>query len=229
MRSAVRALTIEKDKQRGLVPSRAFGSKDKVYGAYLTHINPRENGHVQKALACSADPRFREFLSRIQTNRYKRVSLQTIAKACSIDLKEFNDWWNRESTQTAIAIAQNSSVDITSDMVADARTTETACERCDGMTWIGAPAGLPLETPGYRPMQSGEEIAWIRDCPNCEGGKTRKIGDSHSRDRVLELSGLIKKGGGVSVNVNNFGGASHASAVADLDGVMTMDVGFDEV
>lgn len=229
MRAAVQSMILEKDKQRGLVPSRAFGSKDKVYGAYLTTINPRESAKVQRALACSADPRFQEFLSRIQTNRYKRVSLQTIAKACNISLKEFSDWWNRESTQTAIAIAQNSSIDITEDMVGDARTVEVACERCDGMTWIGAPAGLPIETPGYRFMQSGDEIVWIRDCPNCKSGKTRKIGDSHSRDRVLELSGLIKKGGGVNVNVNNFGGASHSSAVADLDKVMTMDVSFDEL
>lgn len=224
MRSAIRKVMMEKDQQRGLVPTRAYGSKDKVYGAYLTHLDPRNDVRVQKAMAASPDPRFQEFLDRILTPRYKKVSLACIAKACCLDLKEFNDWWNRESTQAAIAVAQTGSLDITCDMVVDARSVNAVCERCDGMTWIGAPQGLPLETPGYRPMQSGDEVIWIRDCPNCSGGKVRKPGDTHARDKVLEMSGIIKRGAGVNVQINNNGGASHVSAVSSLDDVMTIDL-----
>ncbi len=225
MKSSIKNMMMEKDKMRGLVPSRAFGSRDKVFTSYLERLNPRDSAIVQQALATSTDIRYREFLDRILTNRYKRVSLATIAKACNLDYKEFSDWWNRESTAAAIAIAQNSSVDITADMAIDARSIEAACERCDGMTWISCPQGLPIETPGYRYLQSSEgEVMWIRDCPNCKGGKVRKPGDSHSRDRVLELGGLLKRGGAQVAIVQNFGGASHPSAVMELEKSMTIDI-----
>jgi len=222
MNKRVAALIKERDEIRGLVPSTSFGIKDKEYGAYLTKLNPRENPNVRQALACSPDPRFQEFLERVMMPRYKKVSMQSIAKACNIDLMEFNKWWQKESTQAALAVAQTASVDITRDMVEDARTVNVVCDRCDGMTWVSAPAGLPDKTPGYRSMESGEEVLWIRDCPVCTSGKIRKPGDAHARDRVLEMSGLTKKGGGM-VLVQNFGGASHSSAVGELD-MMTLDV-----
>ena len=224
MKAKIKALMVEKDKMRGMVPSRVYGNRDRVYGAYLNTLNPRENPHIQEALATHKDPRFQEFLNRITENRYKKVGLQTIAKACGIDLSEFSNWWNRESTQRAIAVAQLSSVAITEDMAEDAKSVHTTCERCDGMTFVTAPAGLPKDTPGYKAIIQGEETVWIRTCPNCQKGKIRRPGDTHARDKLLEISGLVKKGGGVQVNVNNFGGATHASAVQDLDDAMCIDV-----
>lgn len=176
------------------------------------------------ALASSGDPRYEEFLARLQEGRYKRVSLQTIAKACGIDLKEFSNWWNKASTQRAIAVAQTSTVEIVKDLVQDARTVQAVCERCDGMTFVTAPAGLPKSTPGYKSMKNGDETVWIRTCPNCVNGKVSKPGDTHARDKVLEMSGLIRKGAAVNVNINNLGGASHASAISALDDAMSIDV-----
>ena len=41
----------------------------------------------------------------------------------------------------------------------------------------------------------GYEEKWIRDCPVCDGsGKSRKPGDAHARDRILEMSGIIQRG-----------------------------------
>jgi hypothetical protein len=38
-------------------------------------------------------------------------------------------------------------------------------------------------------------------CPNCKGhGTITKPGHEHSRDRLLEMAGLTKKGGGLTVN-----------------------------
>lgn len=223
------ALIKEKDGVRGLVPSRKFGTRDKVYGSYLEKLDPRTNEHVRGSLAQSEDPRFLEFLDRVSIPRYRKVALQTIAKACNISLMEFNNWWQKASAQAAIATAQRASIDITEDLVEDARSVQVACERCDGMTWVSAPPGLPDQTPGYKQISGSQgEPLFIRDCPVCTNGKVRKPGDTHARDRVLEMSGLIQKGKtGVQI-IQNFGGASHSSAVTDLD-VMTLDVQCSEV
>jgi hypothetical protein len=221
------ALIKEKDGLRGQVPSRQFGIKDRVYGEYLTNLNPRENGDVQLALASSSDPRFVEFLERIKMNRYRRISVQAIAKACGIDLMEFQNWWNRQSTQAAIAKAQNGSIKVVSDLIADAQSVMDVCPRCDGLKFVAAPPDLPSDTPGYECVKDagmGEEAKYIRTCPKCEGeSKVRKPGDSHARDRVLEISGIIKKEKGSLVTLN-FGGASHSSAVGDLNDAMPMTI-----
>ena len=217
-----------RDGYRGMVPSRENGYKDKVYGEYLTTLNPRENTHVQMALAECSDVRFTEFLERIMSGRYRRVSLQTIAKACGIGLTDFADWYQKASTQRAIATAQIRSSRIAEDMATDAESTTTACPRCDGLKFVAAPAGLPVDTCGYRMIEKGGmgyEEKWIRDCPVCDGsGKSRKPGDAHARDRILEMSGIIQRGKSAVQIVQNFGGAAHSSAVQDLDSAMTIDV-----
>lgn len=217
------AVIKEKDGMRGLVPSRKFGIKDRTYGAYLQRLDPRNNEDMQRALATCTDNRFNEFLERIMLNRYKRVSVQTIAKACNISLLEFQNWWNRESTQVAIAVAQTESIEITRDMAGDARSIDSVCPRCDGLKWISAPANLPKDTKGYKGLGDPKDNMWIRDCPVCDNGRVRKPGDAHARDKIMELSGLIKKGPGVNLNLN-FGAQSHASAVSSLDNDMPMTV-----
>jgi len=215
----------EKDGLRGDVPARAFGAKDKVYNAYLDTLNPRENMEVQLALACSKDIRFKEFLERIQSRTYNRVNLATIAKACCIDLQEFTMWWKREATQRAIAEAQMGSVMITRDMVEDAKSKDVPCSRCDDLGFVAASPGLPSDTPGYKAIGDNQ---WVRTCPSCKGSKTmRKPGDAHARDRILEMAGTIKKDkAGVSI-IQNFGGASHASAVDDMNDKMPMTIDVD--
>jgi hypothetical protein len=224
MRKKIQAMIQEKDKLRGLVPSRYFGNRDRTYGAYLNALKPRENEELKLALACSRDTRFQEFLARINAERYRRVGLPTIAKACGIDLMEFSQWWRLQSTQAAIAIAQTSSVNLTKDMVLDAASTDVICDRCDGLAFVGAPSGLPTETPGYRAMHSDGEIMWIRTCPNCVGGRVRKPGDTHARDKLLEMSGLVKKGAPININIDNYGGVGHNSAISQLDEAMAIDV-----
>ena len=224
MKKKIQALIREKDGLRGLVPARGNGAQDKIYGEYLNGLDPRGKPEVQKALAMSNDRRFMEFLDRVQKPGYRKISLQSIAKACNISLLEFTEWWGKASTQAAIIKAQTASLSVVEDMAQDARTVKAMCERCDGMTWIAAPSGLPKATPGYRMIKtSDEEELWIRNCPACTDGKVTRPGDSHSRDKLLEMSGLISKNKGASL-VLNFGGAQHSSAVGDLTSV-TMDLG----
>ena len=220
----------EKDGGRGLVPARESGYRDKVYNAYLSELNPRENPDVQSSLAACTDPRFKEFLERVMEARYQRVSLATIAKACGIDLAEFQNWYNKEAAQRAIARAQTASVLITADMAQDAMSKDVPCERCDDLGFVAAPAGLPEETPGYRQIDSNpQDPKWIRTCPNCQGKRrVRKPGDAHSRDRILEMSGLTKKNAGINI-IQNFGGAAHSSAVDGLNDAMPLDTTFEVI
>lgn len=208
----------EKDGIRGVVPSRAHGRNDRAFGAYLDQLDPRGREDVQIALAACPDARFKEFLERVMSPRFKRIGLASIAKACDIDLMEFTKWWSKASSQVAVAVAQNAAIEVTQDMAQDAKSVKAACPRCDGLGWVSAPSGLPEDTPGYRQILMGEDEKWIRNCPNCADGTVRKPGDTHARDKLLEMSGLVHKGGGAAVQiVQNFGGASHQSAVRDLD------------
>ena len=207
------------EKERGNVPGRLNGARDVVYGSYLNKLDPRNNHDVQIALGASSDPRYITFFERVMNPKYKKVSLQSIAKACNITLAEFNKWWGTQSTQIAIAEAQTNSVMITRDMVQDARSQEHVCSRCDGLGFIAAPSGLPDDTPGYKMIEEPTKDSmakYIRDCPNCGAKKViRKPGDTHARDVIMEMSGHLKKGPQIQIN-QNFGGASHASAVDSL-------------
>lgn len=234
MNKKIQKMMKERDGLRGMVPARAFGRDDLVYKEYLKSLNPRENYDVQLALADSEDVRFVEFFQRMMTPRYKKTSLPAIAKACNITLQEFNRWWQKASAQRAIAVAQTSTVDLTRDMVNDARSIDAVCERCDGLGFVAAPANLPLDTLGYERLQGVDpdglpDVRWIRSCPMCKKeGTVRRPGDAHARDRVLEMSGLINKNKGALVSITqNFDGAGHGSAVEDLGG-MTIDVEAEE-
>lgn len=211
----------EKDGGRGLVPNKSYGMRDKVYNEYLNTINPRGNEDLQHALAECPDVRFQEFLSRVNTPRFRRVSLAAIAKACGIDMLEFNQWWQKASAQRALAIAQMGTVQITKDMLEDAKSKDGECKRCDGLGFIAAPEGLPDTVPGYKQIERGEDPKWIRTCPECEGKtKVRKPGDAVARDRILDMAGVMPKGkGGPSITLN-FGGANPSAVVSHLDKVM---------
>ena len=224
------ALIREKDGIRGLVPAPRKGRDDKAYVTYLNSIHPRENHDLQIALAQSDDNRFLEFLDRIKANRYRKSSLATIAKACGISLKDFNEWWQKASSQRSIAAAQNASIQVTHDMAIDALSTNGACPRCDGLGWVSAPSGLPEFTKGYREIgtrindKNIEEPMWARDCPNCNtAGVIRKPGDSHARDKILTMAGVLPTSKGIAI-VQNFGGVSHGSAVAELSSMDIIDL-----
>jgi hypothetical protein len=208
----------ESDGIRGLVPSSNKASLDRTYSDYLKQIDPRYNQEAQLALAESADPKFKEFLNRILEYRYRNYSYVALAKQCAIGLAEFSAFWRKACTHRAIAVAQSRAPEIVDHMANDARTRTVACERCDGLGWVAAPPDLPVSTPGYRLLAGGNDPKWIRDCPmGCNNGKVNRPGDSHARDRILEISGLVKKGGAAVQIVQNFSGAQHSSAVTALD------------
>lgn len=194
----------ERESGRGLVP--AAGSQDEPYNAYLNELDP--NGSSQRsnefkfALAASNDIRFREFLKRLTEPRHKRHSLATIARTCDISLPQFHEFWQSSQKNIALARAQGALPQLMSDLVEDAKTRDVVCSRCDGM---GA-----LEVDPDKPL---------RVCPQCKGiGTQREVGNTHARDKLLEATGMVKKGGGAAVQITqNFGGMAIESAVDTLN------------
>lgn len=236
---------VEKDKIRGVVPGET-GKVDEVYATYLDGINVGTDPELHIALAASSDARFRTFLELLSKPGKKYLKHSTLAKRCGIDLLEFSQFYSKASTQMAIARAQKRAAGIVDDMAVDAASRSEFCERCDGLGWVNALDNLPIETPGYRIMgmktvpgnpEKGvpdrEEPIWSRTCPKCKGATTiRTPGDEHSRDKVLEIAGLINKGGkgGAAVQiVQNFSGASHSSAVTGSLDQLTVDVDCEEI
>ncbi len=228
-------LFYEKDKLRGLVPTSDMGRADQVYGAYLHGLGIETDPEAQIELARSQDPRFRRFLDMIGKPNRGGLKIQTMAKQCGIDLSEFQNWYSKAAVQIAIAKAHRRAAGIVDDMAGDAMTRSEFCERCDGLGWVNAAQGLPVETPGYRilcmqTVKGAEEPVWCRTCPKCKGEtRIRVPGDEHARDRVLEIAGLVSRGkAGVQI-VQNFGGAGHTSAVSGSLGMLTVDVPAEEV
>lgn len=224
----------EKDGLRGLVPSSGEGKRDEVYATYLETIEVETDVDVQLALAQSTDPRFTKFLELMSTPS-RTTKIQTVAKQCGIDLIEFGNWYNKSITQIAIGRAQRAAVGIVSHMSKDALTKDEFCERCDGLGWVAAPEGLPMETTGYRMLgfkqtEEGDKVLYCRTCPKCKGSMSVPVvGDEHSRNKILEIAGLTTKGGkGTSVQIN-LGGAAHASAVTGSLSNMTIDIEAEEV
>ena len=221
-------------KIRGLVPTSSFGRQDQAYNAFLDEMAPHSRPEVQFALAATSDTRFVTFLERLGQPVCKRVpSLAAVAKECGISLQEFNDWWQRSASQAAIAKAKLKSMEIMADMATDALSSLTSCERCDGIGFVGADAGLANDPPpGYRILRTDERRTkdeegnptieevpvWVRTCPGCDGArKVRKIGDEFSREKTLEAAGLInQKGPGLQL-IQNFGGAGMATSISRLN------------
>ena len=225
-RKHTKTLMTEKDGIRGLVPARNRGYRDRVFAEYLDTLNPRANVVMQKALAASPDVRFQEFLERVMAPKYRRASLATIAKGCGIDLLEFNQWWSKASAQRAIAEAQLASPGVVEDLIEDAKSKNDVCDRCDGIGSVAAPPGLAGDIPGYRLARKASEehgAIYPRTCPECGGeAKVRRSGDAHARDRLMEIAGLSPGAKGAAVVIQNFSGASHASAVPILEEAMSI-------
>jgi len=201
------------------------GAGDLAYNEYLKAIDPSDHPEIALALASDPDQRFSLFLDKLSTPQKRKYSIAAVAQECNIRLGEFMDWMQRSGAARAVALAQIASPKITQDLAQDAMSGEGVCPKCDGLLWIGAAPGWPLDTPGYRKANPDDvDSIWIRDCPECaRSGRVRRVGDQHARDKVLEMAGLInKKGPGIAI-VQNFGGSGMQSAIPRLSAI-TVDL-----
>ncbi len=219
---------IERDRTRGLVPAGADAHLDTRYANYLEEIDLEHDSSLLNALAASPDMRFRELLKKLTLPNAHTKPMVYWVKAVKIDLLEMMTWFGKEQNARMLAIAQRAGVKINSHMEVDAESRMVACDRCDGLGFVGADPGLEdANIPGYRILRFDEHSKseiWVRDCPmGCDRGKVRKPGDEFAREKLLEQAGVINKKGGGFQLIQNFSGQSMPSAVNRLS-VMTIDV-----
>ncbi len=228
-------LMIERGSPRGLVPNLHFGAFDISYNEYLAKLDPRGDSEqseaVRFALASASDKRFQTFFERLQDPTCKRYTLATIAKYCDISLPQMAEFWNKAQKMRALVKAQEGIVSFIPDMVEEAHTQDLACDRCDGFGFVyveDQPADPKLGIKPLRPDDPASRM--IRTCPNCKGtGRSKKEGNPDSRKQLLEMTGMVGRGGGASVKlVQNFGGSTMESAVERMNRV-TFEVGDDVV
>lgn len=224
------ALMKERGSPRGLVP--VSGALDHTYNEYLDSIgirDPKRAPIVEFALASSNDGRFREFLNKLKHPFWssangrsrKPLSLATLAKACDISLPQWAEFWQKAQHMRALAAAQDGAVEIMPDMVADAKSKEAPCDRCDGWGWVYAD-DVPAKFAGVRRLnpKDPKDKRQIRVCPLCKGSKSvGKTGDTDSRKMLLEVGGFTSKKGSAIQITQHFGGMGMESAVDRLNKV----------
>lgn len=206
---------------RGIVPSANTGYRDTVYNNYLDALNPREDKDVQLAMAASTDVRFQHFLELIH-GLHKHKSLAAVAKMCDISMAEFMDWVGKAHHAQALLVAQRAMPKLNEHLVEDALNKDAPCDRCDGLGFItiGAEevAGMIKQQVNRKGIRKVGK-AWVRQCPLCNGtGATKIKGDSHARDKLLDMTGLVaKKSSGGPAVVVNLGGHGLGAATDRLN------------
>jgi Zn finger protein HypA/HybF involved in hydrogenase expression len=166
----------------GTIPLATARTVDELFNNYLTDLDPRGDSDRSKALrsalAASSNKRFQAFLDLLYQRRCAKWSFAVIAKACDITLGEFQAFWMNAELRRGVYDAACGTPDIVKDMIIDARSEELTCRQCDGEGKVASKDGRLLV------------------CPVCGGrGRIRKIGDAHSRDKLLEIAGLTGKRG----------------------------------
>ena len=185
------------ESPRGVVPS---GYHDRQYNHFLEKLQLRkadsDMGSIFRlALAAYPDVRFQTFLAMMESESSAHLSLGAIAKMCEIGLDEFRLFWRDAQRNRALDHAIEQLPSITKDMVDDAKSDETTCPMCDGTGQV--------EREGKPP----------KICPNCTGkGIVRTIGDKHARNKLLEMTGAIKKEPAIVINQDMRGLGMNAAA-----------------
>lgn len=160
-----------------------------------------ESDELQKALAHTENPRAHEFLRRINNPAYRRqkISLANIAFQCGLTPVELADIWKDYHLASATFEMLKKAPEVARDIVEDAKSGRVCCARCDGYGKIRFDE--EVEDQNTHEMRT---IKVLQICPQCEGkGWTRKEGSDKARNIMMEAIGVVKRGGGVVVNVDN--------------------------
>jgi hypothetical protein len=195
----------------------AVAAQDAAYDEFLDTVDVRTNRHLQFSLSSATDARFRAFVEKIASPKFARRRMSVVANLCNISLAEFADFWRKSQLQRGMTMAIDAIPKLTGDLIGDAASRIEVCERCDGLGEV----------------EDGEDKRGrkkVRPCPNCQGvGTNRKPGDTHARDKLLEMTGVVGKRGGAAVVINqNFAGMGIDTASSRLDAI-TFDVSGEDV
>lgn len=168
----------------------------------------------EQALSYSDSPKIRNFLMGLATTKYKDWPLTRIASNFGVSASELTLLW-RDYHLARGMLAVTKAIPRAMERIAqDAVAGETVCPHCDGRTTVIMQV-QDVDDPDREPVRE------IVICPNCKGeGTIFKPGHEHSRDKMLEMVGLTKKGNNSNVQINQkFQFSGVESVIDELDRV----------
>ena len=132
--------------------------------------------------------KYQTFLAALHDPVNARTSFAHTMRTHGITLHELNVLYQDGQRNKGLFAMSSKLPQIMEDVSVDALSKEVACQRCDGKG--------DLEDPSF---EDG-----LRPCPDCDAtGKTRQIGDKHSRDLVFESMKLTNQKGPLVAFQNN--------------------------
>jgi hypothetical protein len=174
--------------------------------AYNHFVKGKSFTALKLALSRHGSDRALRFLSALINPKNKGVDVADLAEKHGISYNDLMTVWQNDRLSAALAHLYDGAVTVAEHIVKDAESTYVCCSRCDGS--------------GVMRAQYGDTKAkWVK-CVNCNGaGITRKVGDSKSRQQVLEATGIVKSGGGVTVNVGSSAASAVDSVLDEMEGI----------
>lgn len=139
-------------------------------------------GVVDALLLADLSPKQQHFLALLMDPRRERDSMATICADAAVSPRELLDLFRSASFAKAHAIALNyvaeKSLDVAKDVVGKSIDQHIECPECRGVKVEGS------------------------TCPKCKGkGTIFRESDVDRQKMALEVAGLLKKGGGVNIAV----------------------------
>lgn len=154
------------------------------------------------------------------------LQFSTLCGRCGIGWRELINYFMDYQRGAAMFSIAAKTPKLTGELVEDAGRSETKCKACRGKkhVWeekIDDATGYPVVDE-----KSGLAVRVKVTCPECDGrGTVVRDGDVEARTTVLEIAGLIQKGKGAVVQVNNYNGVEHEETMRQVGEVISISAG----
>jgi len=184
---------------------------DRINSQLIDKLGSKEE--ISEALASASDPKSRKFLELLIDPRNHETPIARLARRAGMEpIQLAQIMRNHYSAQSMVTFMKNAPV-IAEDIVADAKSIQIECPRCNGFGRVQDPFTVTEENP------TGDVI----DCVRCGGsGLVRKSGDRDARQLMAETIRWTKNKG-TSVTVNNISMGGIDSIVDQMESALEPD------
>lgn len=184
---------------------------DRINSQLIDKLGSKEE--ISEALASASDPKSRKFLELLIDPRNHETPIARLARRAGMEpIQLAQIMRNHYSAQSVVTFMKNAPV-IAEDIVADAKSIQIECPRCNGFGRVQDPFTVTEENP------TGDVI----DCVRCGGsGLVRKSGDRDARQLMAETIRWTKNKG-TSVTVNNISMGGIDSIVDQMESALDVD------
>lgn len=179
---------LEKAKQRR-IQFRAQDQKylDRLSNTFIETLANRDE--LMEALALSNNPKAENFLKDLSNPKYnrKKWTVSAIAHVNGLKPSDLADIYRDYNKSKGAIVAMSGIPEVMKDVVEDAKSSSSVCDRCDGLGQI------EKRTKTIYEGVEQEQIEWL-ECPGCNStGKVRKVGDPNARKILTEMAGYTNK------------------------------------